>query len=284
MSLLYPMQMCFVVDDVDAAVSYAEQHFSWGPFSCFTADVQGEYKGWQGQKITHVALGMAGDVQMEFLHMDAGEDPVAIYQARYGTGFQHLGVRVTSRDEAIDLLESLGARTDQRNEYPGVKFAFVDLPMGPAMFELLQREGVNQAISDSTDNQGRETKLALDRATIACGDMTKSLAFMAQACNWQAAEAEVLTLQYGRKQCECERFVGQAGAMSIELLSPRVLGDDPYSLHLQRGDHGLVHAGGEDAGVLTGQGLACEWLQSGECFRLLDWPGGRNALALRKTG
>jgi hypothetical protein len=285
MSQLVPMQMCFVVDDVQAAVDYTEKAFGWGPFSCFTADVPGEYKGWQGQKITHVALGMAGPVQMEFLHMDAGKDAVASYQAQYGTGFQHLGVRVSSRDEAIALLEGLGASVDQLNEYPGVKFAFIDLPTGPAMFELLQREGENEAISKSTDNFGREAKLPLDRATLVTADMVGSLRFMAGAFDWGDVSADSVTLRYGDKECECLRYVGRAGGMDLELVSPLQEGEDPFSKHLQRGDHGLVYAGGQ-ATLLEDEGMACEWLQNGESlerFRLLDWQGGGNALAIRSA-
>lgn len=281
MSILHPMQMCFVVDDVAQSVEFAEEVLGWGPFMQFTANVEGEYRDWKGPKTTHVALGMAGDVQMEFLHMDCGQDPVASYQAKYSTGFQHLGVVVESRDEAIEHLTALGASVDQLNEYPGVKFAFVDLPTGPAMFELLQREGGNADISSSTDSKGRQAKLPLDRATIVTADMQATMAFYCAAFEWGEVNVQTQTLRYGDQQCQCQRYLGQAGTMQIEIIAPLQQGGDPYSLHLQRGDHGLVHAGGKSSSPVPDEGLLCEWLETNEQYRLLDWHGGSNALAVR---
>ena len=37
---LSPQQVCFVVDDVSAAVQRCEKEFAWGPFYQFTAPVE----------------------------------------------------------------------------------------------------------------------------------------------------------------------------------------------------------------------------------------------------
>ena len=75
---LYPAQVCFVVDDVDAAVEECIATFGWGPFHRFTAPVsEARYRDWTGPKKTDVALGMAGAVQVELIHVHAGGTRVA---------------------------------------------------------------------------------------------------------------------------------------------------------------------------------------------------------------
>ena len=136
---LHPAQVCFVVDDVDAAVDEGVASFGWGPFHRFTAPVaEAHYHDWTGSKRTDVALGMAGSVQVELIHVHKGHDTVEAYQARYGTGLQHLGISCRDREQALAALAEIGGGVDDQGEYPGIRFAFVDTPTGPGMFELLQ--------------------------------------------------------------------------------------------------------------------------------------------------
>ena len=70
---LHPVQVCFVVDDVEAAVAECADRFGWGPFHQFSAPVpEARYHEWVGAKETDVALGMAGGVQVE--HFSLPED------------------------------------------------------------------------------------------------------------------------------------------------------------------------------------------------------------------
>ena len=147
---LHPAQVCFVVDDVDAAVEDCISAFGWGPFHRFTAPVdEAHYRDWAGSKETEVALGMAGDVQVELIHVCEGQDTVASYQSRYGTGFQHLGISCRDREQAVEALQSIGARVDDQGEHPGIRFAFMDTPTGPGMLELLQATGDTPAPGES---------------------------------------------------------------------------------------------------------------------------------------
>ena len=283
--MLFPSQVCFVVEDVPRAASDCAEQFGWGPFESFTADVpEATYRGWTGRKVTDVALGMAGRVQVELIQVREGRDAIGAYQEEHGVGFQHLGIGCRDRDAAIRQLESLGADVHTVDEYGGVRIAFMDVPTGPAMFELLQATG-------GRDGEGRDlakrskdiTKGAvlLDRATIATRDMKKALGFYASAFGWEDAQAERQTLRVENTTTAARRFIGRAGTLEIELVEPE--GDEgPYGRHLRRTNHGLVHAGGLAARRVTGLPSARgEWVEAGEAFSLYDWAGGAGALQFR---
>ena len=215
---LRPAQVCFVVEDVAAAVGECEDRFGWGPFHQFSAPVpEARYREWSGAKRTDVGLGMAGPVQVELIHVHEGHDTVEAYQSRYGAGFQHLGIHCRDREAALHALESLGARCDDANEYPGVRFAFVDTPTGPGMFELLQATG--DAAPPGGDGDATAMRaapaLTLDRATVATADLDAALAFYARAFGWPDVGVESCTLRYEgrearvRRARECREEIGR---------------------------------------------------------------------------
>lgn len=285
---LHPQQVCFVVDDVSAAVEFCQQQLGWGPFYQFKAPVEdARYKQWRGEKLTEVALGMAGGVQVEFLHVYKGRDTTADYQAEYGRGFQHLGIHCHSRDDALAYLESLGAVVNEQNEYPGIRFAFVDVPTGPGMFEILQPTAEladNEGISTSrkSDSATSSPLFKVDRATIVSRDIDNTLAFYAAAFGWESPTANRCTLRHGDKQTTAQRYLGQAGALQLEFIQPTEDSDDPYSAHLRRGAHGLIHAGGVlDAAPPEGDALDGEWLESGESFALYNWLNIEHSFQIR---
>lgn len=282
-SRLYPWQVCFVVDDVETAIAECGRRFGWGPFERFTAEIEDvEYRGRVARRVTNVALGQAGRVQVELVHVREGFDCIATYQQRYARGFQHLGIGCRSRDAALERLESLGARLDDLNEYGGIKIAFVDVPTGPGMFELLQptREDAGPA-GETMPHDEHIPVVEIDRATIVTDDMDAALEFHAQAFDWRDIRAEQQTLRYEGGEVRLARAIGRAGLLEIELVEGRTGGSDPYSAHLARGDHGLVHAGALTSAEPAGSG-GC-WLETGEHFWLEDWPGGASGLQLRSS-
>lgn len=290
---LHPAQVCFVVDNVDAAADECVASFGWGPFHRFTAPVdKATYRDWTGAKRTDVALGMAGAVQVELIHVHEGHDTVEAYQARYGAGLQHLGISCKDRDQALAALEEIGAKVDDRGEHPGIRFAFVDTPTGPGMFELLQATGETQPPGAESGSVGpvrknaRETapSVTLDRATIVTRDLDRALAFYARAFRWEDPEVESCTLRVDAKESRVRRVRGQAGHLLLELVEPTAGNDDPYARHLARGDHGLAHAGGitRDGDLPAGAAIEGEWLESGEAFGLYAWSGGPESLQFRR--
>ena len=286
---LSPQQVCFVVDDVLAAVQWCEERFGWGPFYQFKAPVaEASYRAWRGEKLTEVALGMAGKVQVEFLHVHLGRDTTGDYQQAYGTGFQHIGIHCQSRDAALDHLVAVGATVNELNEYPGIRFAFVDTPTGNGMFEILQPTealAANAGISSSRESRvDSKTLFDIDRATVVTDDIDEALTFYARAFGWVGAKTATATLAIDGTRTRMRRHIGTAGKLQIELIETDGKGDNPYAAHLRRGNHGLIHAGGQlNSNIPLTDCLRGEWLETGESFALYDWPGGERALQIRRT-
>lgn len=288
---LFPAQVCFVVEDVDAAIEECVSRFGWGPFHRFDAPVaEAHYGDWTGPKHTDVGLGMAGDVQVELIHVRRGQDTVATYQSRYGIGFQHLGISCRDREEAIAALEGIGGVVDDRGEYPGIRFAFLDTPTGPGMFELLQ-PGEDQPPpgAEERGEAGRgdaeEPVVVLDRATIVTRDLDRALAFHARAFRWDGPVVETCALRLDGVENRVRRVRGRAGQLLLELIEPASGAHDRYARHLERGDHGLVHAGGQARSGAALGAPVCEgtWLEEGEGFQLHDWAGGVGTLQVREA-
>lgn len=287
---LHPAQVCFVVDDVDAAVDECVTTFGWGPFHRFTAPVaEAQYRDWSGPKKTDVALGMAGGVQVELIHVHEGRDTVERYQTRYGAGFQHLGISCKDREQAIAALAEIGGVVDDQGEHPGIRFAFIDTPTGPGMFELLQEDGDTPPPGASekkiaAGGEGPKLRVAVDRATIVTSNLDRAFAFYARAFRWEDVEIKAANLRIGAENSSLRRARGPAGQLEFELIEPRAGEDNPYTRHLARGDHGLVHAGGMSVVNDLPQGalLEAEWLEDGEVFGLYDWSGGAGSIQVRR--
>ena len=288
---LYPRQVCFVVDDVPAASEACRERFGWGPFYTFVTEVpEARYRDWSGAKKTEVALGMAGCVQVELIHVHAGRDAIGTYQADYGSGFQHIGIFCRSRDDAMTRLEVMGGRVDATLDHDGVRIAFIDVPSGPAMWELLEPTRPDAAGAAATQHKtarlGEEGVLEIDRATIVTEDMARTFPFYREAFGWTDAVPKPATLQIGSETYGFERVTARAGMMDLEIVMPVGGGErsaDPYSAHLARGDHGLIHVGSRAGnGCEADAGPRGSWRGSGETFTFVDWAGGEGAMQVRR--
>ncbi len=288
---LSPYQVCFVVDAVESAAAECAARFGWGPFRSFRATVESlEYRGRPARRVAEVALGMAGGVQVELLHVHEGVDCLAAYQGRYERGFQHLGIDTPSRGVALERLEKLGARLDHLDEFEGIRIAFVDVPGGPGLFELVDRtSGRPSGGGAVVPEPGATPRVAIDRATLVTDRVDETLDFFASAFGWRNRVAKPATLRWDGEDVKLQRVLGVAGRLEVEIVAGRPGGRDPYSRHLARGEHGLVHAGGvltsperPDAFVDRASQHG-QWLETGERFTLVDWSGGVGTLQLRAT-
>ena len=114
--------------------------------------------------------------------------------------------------------------------------------------------------------------------------MDKTLAFYGAAFGWKSPQAIRSTLVYGDKQTTAQRYLGKAGALQLELIQPAEDSDDPYSAHLRRGTHGLIHAGGmHGQESLEGEMLQGEWQGSGETFALYNWLDIAHSFQIRRS-
>ncbi len=288
---LTPMQVCYIVDDVAATVAFCEQVFGWGPFNQFTAEVDSaEYRVWRGAKRIDVALGMAGKVQIEFMHIHQGQDPVAVYQSHYGTGIQHLGIHCGDRELGIAYLEQRGAVVNEVNEFPGIRFAFMDVLTGDAMFELVSptQEFEHSVVSDNANTEDKEKQIklqcAVDRVSIAAESIDKAVEFYASVFHWQNPVIENAVLDIEGEKFNAKRARNRAGLLEIELIEPEINSSCPYRQHLQRGGHGIVHASCAANDFDTTRlvhGVSGRWLDTEESFSLHSWQGGPCSLQLR---
>jgi len=282
-SRLTPYQVCFVVDDVDEAAAECQERFGWGPFRSFHSTVEElQYKGRPARRVAEVSLGMAGRVQVELLHVHDGVDCLATYQARHGRGFQHLGIDTPSRDKALARLENLGAGLDHLDEFEGIQIAFVDVPVGPGLFELVDRTtGAPRGGGATLPRPAPASRLAIDRATVVTDRMDEALDFFTRAFGWRNVVARSATVRWDTEEEQLARALGTAGRLEIELVEGRPGGRDPYSRTLERSGTGLMHAGGVLADDDWPESTAYHWLDTGETFTLVDWSGGAGALQLR---
>lgn len=299
---LIAYQACFVVDDVEQAMAFCASTMGWGPFQHFKIpSAEANYHGWQGQKLTEVALGMAGRAQVELIHVHEGHDAIEQYQHRLGSGLQHLGVLCKSTDEALAHLQPLGGVVNDRNQYGEITFTFMDVPTGPAMIELLERGEQGLPTAEENDNgekigltsASKNERLVLDRATVVTHDIRRSAAFFEQTFGSARTVIESDTLRFENaegdlQETPAKRCLIDSGVLSLELVEVSASGTNPYAQQLQRGrlhgNHGLVHVGGVNNGTeslsTTESGL---WLKREERFKLCSGPDARQSLQLRLT-
>jgi catechol 2,3-dioxygenase-like lactoylglutathione lyase family enzyme len=276
---LAAVQTCFVVSDMDEAVRRAEEEFGWGPFLRFSAPSRGS-DGREGT--THVALGNAGRAQVEFVALENVDDTIGEYQARYGSGFQHLGVFCRDIDAARAALGRIGAATRQTGDHPGIRFAFLDAPTGTGMIELLQPD---ENVPTPEKPPRERAALAIDSATLVTADLASALQFFGHTFGWDELDVTEDTLELdGAEVGTANRASGQAGLLRLEFVEP-LAGDNLYTRHLAQRDHGLVHVGAvgtqNPASRASGQG---RWIEGGERFCFLDTPFARHGVRLALAG
>lgn len=295
-------QACFVVNDVAQAVELCRQSFGWGPFQHFEVPVaDAHYHGWRGDKLTEVALGMAGSAQVELIRIHQGEDAIQKYQAALGSGLQHMGVLCQSTGQAIAHLSALGARLNDRNQYGDITFSFMDVPNGPALIELLERgeRGIPTRQSMLSDGATLDCSaaplLALDRISLVTPNIQQSTAFYSQC--FSLGEPSIIddTCHYGaengsRQELRAQRCVLNTGILELELIQPEPSKDDPYNRQLIRarrhGDHGLVHVGGRcdtdcEHNLPSDNAIHGQWHSEPQPFTLYLGPDGQLSLQAR---
>ncbi|MFK7978335.1 MAG: hypothetical protein AB8C02_19535, partial [Halioglobus sp.] len=116
-----------------------------------------------------------------------------------------------------------------------------------------------------------------------------TLAFYAKAFRWETPVASKQTLRIAGTSTTMQRYIGKAGALELEIIEPPAQGDNPYTAHLNRGSHGLVHAGGALLGgsqqaneiMLDSETLTGVWEEARESFSLCSNFGIQRSIQLR---
>jgi len=138
-----PMQIAYIVPDLEAALEHWTSRIGAGPF--FIIDnVEFKQQWFRGQPVdvkTRMALGYWGDVQVEFVEqLNAAPSPYREFLDAGHSGMHHLGVISESLDTDVAELERRGLKRLYWGETTvGVRFAYVDSDFHPGgMIELIE--------------------------------------------------------------------------------------------------------------------------------------------------
>lgn len=142
-TLPQPMQLGYIVPDLDAALEHWTRKLGAGPF--FVIDnVEFKEQFFRGQAVdvkTRMALGYWGDLQIEFVEQtNEAPSPYREFLAARLSGMHHLGVICESLDSTLAELEQRGLKRLYWGEATtGVRFAYVDSDLHPGgMIELIE--------------------------------------------------------------------------------------------------------------------------------------------------
>jgi hypothetical protein len=123
------VQMCFVVDDVDAAANHWFRTLGAGPFFVQTAltGIKVDYRGTPSFLDMDVAIGQSGTMQIELIK-PRGTAP-NVYTDMYpdgGTGFHHVAMFVEEFDRQVEAYVAAHHSVGCRGEFLGSAFAYMD--------------------------------------------------------------------------------------------------------------------------------------------------------------
>ena len=140
------VQICHVVEDLDAAITQWVAEFNAGPF--FVQQhllVPVDYRGAPGMIDINVALGQCGAVQVELIEV-ASEDP-SVYRDMFpdgkpagGSGFHHVAIFVDDFEQALADYRAGGCEIGAVGQFNGAGFAYVDTRARVGFFTELYEE------------------------------------------------------------------------------------------------------------------------------------------------
>ncbi|MBO4353172.1 MAG: VOC family protein [Eggerthellaceae bacterium] len=120
-----PDQLSYYVEDIDAACERFHEMFGAGPFIKM-GPMKFEKCVYRGKEIDvefELALGMWGDIEVEFVHRISGDHYLL---EEHGFGFNHVNVIVDDYDEAIKLFASYGIEPGMEMISSGKPVAYME--------------------------------------------------------------------------------------------------------------------------------------------------------------
>ncbi|WP_299195540.1 VOC family protein [uncultured Erythrobacter sp.] len=138
------MQLAFVPDDFDAAVTHWTQVMGVGPFFLMESiHLDGmKYRGEPTDAVFDLALAYWGDIQIELIR--PRDDHPSIYRGEYadvGGGLHHVCILVDDIEEAYRVCGEQGAEVVIEGSLGKTKVIYVDPGEGPgSLVEILQQD------------------------------------------------------------------------------------------------------------------------------------------------
>lgn len=158
------IQLCFVVDDIDAGMAFYSDTFGAGPW--YVARHEGMapsssvYRGTPTPLHATIALGYAGDLMYEVVAPTPGHPSIFTeWVDRHGYGLHHFGFGVTDFDAVQQQLVDEGSELLFTDRTPrGARVAMVDGGplMGGALREYIELTADGQAFYDTMRAAARQ--------------------------------------------------------------------------------------------------------------------------------
>lgn len=148
---LVPIQIAYIVDDIEAAARHWVDVAGAGPFFVSEASRWAylTHRGEPTEVHIRLALGQWGPVQLEFLkQLNDAPSPYLEFLARGYHGQHHLGFLVDDLDRQVAALDVRGKHVVYQGSSPeGFRFAYLDDDAHPgSMLELIERGPVSNAL------------------------------------------------------------------------------------------------------------------------------------------
>lgn len=124
-------QVAYVVKDINAGMKFFNEHLGVGRFFLFE-DFQAEdktYRGAPGVFQMHLAIGYAGQLQIELIQHLSGESIFKEFLNSKGEGMHHLQFVVDDYEKALSDFAKNGypvIQSGRLGDKPGTRFAFFD--------------------------------------------------------------------------------------------------------------------------------------------------------------
>jgi catechol 2,3-dioxygenase-like lactoylglutathione lyase family enzyme len=125
-------QVCWLTDDLEASEALLTEQFGTGAWTriadlTFGAD-ETTLRGVPVEFTAHIALGYAGDLQLELIQPVSGPTVHAEFLAEHGPGLHHVCFEVPDVDAACASAEAAGVPVLMRGSMMGgeIEFAYVD--------------------------------------------------------------------------------------------------------------------------------------------------------------
>jgi len=138
-------QIGLVVHDVDkVSKAYAQFFGVEQPTSFWTDDYEKARTECNGKPTTakaKLAFFDMGSLQLELIQPDENESTWRHYLDEHGEGVHHIAFEIKGMNEKIDLLGKAGFSLQQRGEYTGGRYAYIDtFPQLKVILELLEND------------------------------------------------------------------------------------------------------------------------------------------------
>lgn len=134
-------QVAVVVRDMDKAIEYYSSVFGLGPFRKMEVPLtHAEVRGQPCRLTLKLAFARLGEVQLELIQAEPGENIYWEFLQKHGEGLHHLGFDVENLEAELARFKEKGIAVLQSGRTDGVSFAYLDSTQhGGTILELIQR-------------------------------------------------------------------------------------------------------------------------------------------------